>query len=510
MLPDNELVKERLKKLEEIRQAKINPYPYTYDVSATSAHIHTKYHALKQEEHTKESYTVAGRLVGLRRMGKVTFAHILDGSGKLQLYLQHDSLGAEKYTFLKKCDMGDFIGAEGTVFRTKTGDLTVHVKDFTLLAKAVRPLPEKFHGLADPELRYRKRYLDLITNPDVKKVFEQRSKIIQSVRDTLNKHLFLEVETPALQPIYGGAFARPFKSKLNALDMDVYLRIAPELYLKRLLVGGFERVYDIAKNFRNEGVDKSHNPEFTMMECYWAYVDYHQMMKLTEEIYANAVHAVHGKYEIEYQGQMLNFKPPWPRMTMKDSIIKYGSIDVDKLSVEELAQQCRAFAIDMQGDQTKGIMTELLFEELVEKKLVGPIFIIDYPVESSPLCKPKRDNPELLERFEAFVVGMEIGNSFSELNDPILQRRFLEEQAASLRALKGEAHPMDEDFIESIEQGMPPAGGLGLGIDRMVMLITNQPSIRDVILFPFMKVEQHKEHEAGCVIKPEAVKEGKK
>lgn len=490
---EHRLIKERKNKLEDIWSMGVNPYPYKYEPTHKSKDILEKYDSLEKEQVTEDSVKVAGRIMTLRKMGKASFLHIQDEKGRIQIYLRQDVVGEDQYAVLKKLDMGDFIGVEGLVFRTKMGEITIKATELTLLSKSIRPLPEKYHGLQDTELRYRKRYLDLVMNPNVKKVFEHRSLIIESMRKTLIDKNFLDVETPLLQTQYGGANARPFESKLNALDMKVYMSVSPELFLKRLLVGGYERVFTICKNFRNEGVDKSHNPEFTMMECYQAYADLFDMMDLVEDCYVNAAMAIHGTTKVMYQDQELDFKKPWPRLTMREAIKKYADIDVDKLSDEELFDLRITYNINAEGDLTRGLMIELLFEELVEDKLIQPVFITEHPLESTPLAKPLRDGDKaFIERFEPFVCGMEIGNAYSELNDPIMQRALLEKQAEQLRGGAEEAHPMDEDFVESIEIGMPPAGGLGLGIDRMVMLLTNQESIRDVIFFPFMKPVEEK------------------
>ncbi|MFC1697350.1 lysine--tRNA ligase [Nanoarchaeota archaeon] len=487
--PDtNRLIQERMRKLKEIRELGINPYPYSYEVTHHAKQIHEEFEKLKPEEKTKSKVSVAGRIMLMRPMGKAAFMHIQDQSGKIQLYLRQDDIGKDKIKFLKKLDVGDYIGVKGTIFKTKTGEVTIYVDDYELLCKTLRPLPEKFHGLKDTELRYRKRYLDLIMNPDVKQVFIKRAKVIQKIRDYFNERSYLEVETPILQPIYGGANARPFKSHLNALNMDVFLRVSNELYLKRLLVGGFERVYEFAKDFRNEDIDRTHNPEFSMVEYYQAYADYNEIMDLTEDLIVSVAEEVFGKLKFQYEDKTINFKKPWKRMTMRKALIKHAQIDVDKLTDDELKDLLRSYAINYEGDYTKGLATQLLFEELVEDKLIQPTFITDHPIETTPLCKPLRKGDQMIvERFELFIAGMEFANAYSELNDPILQRKLLEDQAKQLRAGSEEAHPMDEDFIECIEYGMPPTGGCGIGVDRLIILLTENLSIRDVLLFPFMK-----------------------
>ncbi|HLD05607.1 MAG TPA: lysine--tRNA ligase [Candidatus Nanoarchaeia archaeon] len=482
----NTLMEERLRKREELQKKGIHPYPYSYPQTHHAKPLQEKYAALKIEEKTTDEVSVAGRLVLLRRMGKATFAHLQDQTGRVQLYFREDQLGKDPYDLLKLLDTGDLIGVKGTVFRTKTGEITVSAQELTILCKATRPLPEKFHGLKDEDMRHRYRELDLIANPDYKEVFIQRTKIIDAVHEFMKQQGFLEVQTPVLQTVYGGAEARPFKTHINAWNMDLYLQISPELYLKRLIVGGFEKVYTICKNFRNEGVDKTHNPEFMMMEFYQSYVDYHEMMRLTEDVFAHVAHKIYGKLKIPYQGKEIDFSTPWKRLSIKEALLQHAQIDVDKKSDEELQHlldqhkiEYRTFARDQ--------AVILLFEALVEEKLIQPIFIIDYPKIASPLCKEKRGHPELIEKVEPYVNGWEMGNGYSELNDPVLQRKLLEEQAAQLRAGVEKAQPMDEDFARAIETGMTPTGGMGIGIDRMVILFTNQPSLRETLLFPTMK-----------------------
>jgi lysyl-tRNA synthetase, class II len=486
----DEYMEQRIKKLEELKANKVEVYPYSYDKTDDSLDILEKYDKLKEGEETKTKVSIAGRIMTLRSMGKAGFAHLQDEKGKIQIYVRADEIGNELYDIFSKSDLGDIVGVKGIVFKTKRGEVSVKAKEFVLLAKGIKPLPEKWHGLKDKETRYRKRYLDLITNPKVKETFLARSRMIDAIREFFVNKKFVEVDTPVLQPIYGGANAKPFKSFLNELKMDVYMRISNELYLKRLIVGGFEKVFEFAKDFRNEGIDKSHNPEFLMMECYWAYADYSDMMKLTEDLYEYVAKKVFGKTKFEYQGKKIDVKTPWKRLTMKEAIKKYSEIEVDKLNDKELQDVMRNYNVEYEGDFIRGIAIMRIFEDLVEDKLINPVFIIDHPKESTPLCKIKRGDKTLIERFEPFICGMEIGNAYSELNDPILQRELLEEQAKQLCGGDEEAHPMDEDFVESMEYGMPPTGGLGLGIDRMVMIMTDSPSIRDVILFPFMKPEK--------------------
>jgi lysyl-tRNA synthetase, class II len=490
VIDENQLIKERKRKLDEIRNKGIEPYPYSYNAKNHAADIQEKHKSLEKEEKTDEKVKVAGRLMSLRNMGKAAFANLLDTTGKVQLFFREDSLGKDHYKLLKLYDIGDIIGAEGTVFKTRTGEVTIDVHKFELLTKTLRPMPEKFHGLKDTETRYRQRYLDLITSPESKKVFEARSNIILAIREFMATHEFMEVETPTLQAIYGGASAKPFITQHNALNTQFYMRISPELYLKRLIVGGYERVFEICKNFRNEGIDIRHNPEFTMMEMYMAYADYDDMMRFTEQLYNHVAKKVLGKTKITYQGKEIDFKTPWQRLTMKEAIKKYADIEIDSLSDDELKKIMTNYNIEYEGGFVRGKAIQLIFEELCEDKLFEPVFIIDHPKESTPLCKKHRKNPELVERFEPYIAGMEIGNGYSELNDPIEQREKLVSQAKA--RLKGDedANPMDEDFVRAIEFGMPPTGGVGIGIDRMVMILTDQASIRDVILFPTLKPEK--------------------
>ena len=487
MEAENKLIEQRLEKLNEIKKRKINPYPYGFDKKNNSKEILEKYSKLKKEEKTNDNVSVAGRIISFRNMGKIAFSHIQDQEGKIQVFFNE---GTKNFDILKLLDLGDIIGVKGKIFATKTGEITVNAENFEILCKAIRPLPEKWHGLKDPEIRYRQRYLDMIVNPDVKEIFIKRSKIINAVREFLNSHGFIEVEIPILQPIYGGANAKPFKTHINAWNLDLFLSISPELYLKRLIVGGLEKVYTICKNFRNEGTDKFHNPEFTMMECYQAYADYNEMMKLTEELFEYVAKKVLGKTKIEYQGNIIDFKTPWERLTVKDAIKKYAKIDADKLNDAELRNELRNYNIETKEDFSRGLAITLIFEELVEDKLIQPVHIIDYPKESSPLCKEKRGNKELIERFESYANGMELSNAYSELNDAAKQEELLLEQVKKRKLGNEEAHLMDNDFIRALEYGMAPAGGLGIGIDRMVILLTDSKTIKDVIAFPTMREEK--------------------
>lgn len=488
----NDLIRQRFKKLAELSQMGIEPYDGRFEVTASSSRIHETWSKKTKEDLEKERIEVksAGRLVAIRSFGKAGFCHIQDGHGRVQLYFQKSKLGEPRYSLFQKLDIGDIIGVEGTLFRTKTNELTIDVEGFKLLAKSLRPLPEKWHGLTDVEMRYRQRYVDLIVNPEVKKVFITRTKIIQTIRSFLNQRGFLEVETPMMQSIPGGAAARPFKTHHNALGMDLYLRIAPELYLKRLLVGGFERVYEINRNFRNEGISTRHNPEFTMLEFYQAYADYRDLIVITEELISTVAKEVLGTTKIEYEGRKISLTPPWKSITFHEALREAG------VQEETLADPGRArdYAVklgaNLKGGESLGKLLNEIFEALVEPRLIQPTFITEYPTDISPLSKRKPGNPDVVERFELFIAGREIANAFSELNDPVDQKERFLKQVAERAAGDEEAHQMDEDFIRALEYGMPPAAGEGIGIDRLVMLLTNSSSIRDVILFPQMKKEK--------------------
>lgn len=486
--PEKVMIDERLSKLAEIRASGFEPYPYSFNKTDSSGDIIAKFSSLKHEQKSGVEVNVAGRIMLLRRMGKATFADLADQSGRIQLYFRFDDIGERQYGLLKMLDIGDIIGVRGTVFKTKMGEVTVYAQGLSILAKGIRALPDKYHGLKDVEIRYRKRYLDLMTNPEVREVFVKRAKIIGEIRNFFDSRGFVEVQTPILQPLYGGANARPFITKHNELHMPLYLRISPELYLKRLIVGGFEKVYDINKNFRNEGVDRSHNPEFMMMEWYEAYTDYNYQMRQFEELISSVAKKVLGTTKITYQGKAIDLSPPWGCLTMIDAIKEYAGLDVGDMPDDELKVLARNYNLDL-TEETRGYIIYGLFEELVESKLEGPIFIIDHPVEVSPLTKINRKDPRLVERFEVFIAGMELGNAYSELNDPIDQRRRFEDQQRH-KDVDDEAHPLDEDFLEAIEYGMPPTGGVGLGIDRLVMVLLDQPCIRDIILFPTMKSKE--------------------
>ncbi len=486
------LMEERLAKLAALKEKGINPFPLRSKKQHKNGFLQEKFAKLKPGEHSSSKAVVAGRIRSLRLMGKAAFLDIEDDTGKLQLYFHQDSLGKPNMKLLKKLDMGDFIGVQGSLFKTKTGELTVEVNKFQVLAKAIRPLPSNWYGLKDTEMRYRHRALDMIMNPEVKSRFIMRTKALKLMREFLDKKGFMEVETPLLQPVYGGANATPFITRLNAMDMKVYLAISPELYLKRLIIGGYEKVYTICKNFRNEGIDKSHNPEFTMMECYAAYEDYNYMMKLTEEMYEFIFKKVLGTTKVKYEGEILDFKAPWKRLSMYDAIKRYAGINVARLDKQQILDEVKkkGLKLEYSPKESRGHIVLKLFEQFCEEHLIQPVHIIDHPKESTPLCKIHPKYPELIERFEPFAFGFELGNAYSELNDPIRQRKLFEEQERLMAAGEQETHPLDEDFLEALEHGMPPTGGLGIGFDRLMMFLTSQHSIRDVILFPFMRRSQ--------------------
>jgi len=485
-----------MEELNELREKNFQPFAYKYDVSNYSSDIKNNFENLEQKD-----VSIAGRIMAIRRMGKASFAHIMDNKGRIQIYLRKDEIG-EQYDAFKLLDIGDIIGVTGYVFKTKTGEISVHAKSLELLTKSIRPIPiaketvdeegnKVVHDqFADKELRYRQRYVDLIVNPEVKDVFVKRSKIISEMRRFLDTNGMLEVETPILQPLYGGASARPFITHHNTLDMELYLRIADELYLKRLIVGGFDGVYEISKDFRNEGMDRTHNPEFTMMELYVAYKDYEWMMNFVEEMVNNICTKVFGTNEFEIEGKKVSFKSPWKRVSMVDSLKEVTGIDVIAASDDELKEAVKKHGGELEGSENKGLLIDELFELTVQPALIDPTFVIDYPLELSPLAKKHREKPGIVERFEGFILSREICNAFSELNDPIDQNERFDAQAKYREAGDEEAHQIDEDFVRALEYGMPPTAGLGVGIDRLVMLLTNQSSIRDVILFPQMRPQK--------------------
>jgi lysyl-tRNA synthetase class 2 len=482
----SELLKIRRAKLDELRAKGVNPYPYKYEPSHKAVEVLEKYKDLGPEAHTEDVVSIAGRIMTKRGHGKASFAHVQDATGKIQIYTRLDVIGEEKYSIWDKLDMGDFIGVKGLVFRTKTGEISIRVQDFELLSKSLHPLPEKWHGLTDKELRYRERYVDLIVNNDVKDVFIKRSKIISEIRKFLEARGYLEVETPVLHMQAGGAAARPFETYHNALDTELVLRIALELHLKRLIVGGFERVFEIGRVFRNEGMSFKHNPEYTMLELYQAYADYNDIMKLTEDLISGVAMSVLGTTKVMYDGKEIDFKPPWPRITLHDALMKFAHIDIntDEAGLRAIAKQK---GLEGHDELPVGKLINMLYDEFVEAKIKDPTFIIDYPIETSPLAKKKRDNPKLVERFEVIVNGIEIANAFSELNDPVDQRERFEQQVKNREEGDDEAESLDEDFLRALEYGMPPTGGLGIGIDRVIMFLTGQTSIRDVLLFPHMR-----------------------
>ena len=473
----------RLEKLRALQAEGRDPYRLTrYDQTHRSKEILENFEALDGQ-----TVSIAGRMMSRRVMGKASFAHVLDRDGQIQIYVRRDDVGEEAYKQFKDFDLGDVIGVKGVVFRTKTGEVSVHAQEVTLLTKCLHPLPEKFHGLKDMDTRYRQRYLDMIVNPEVRDTFVKRSQIIKAIREFMDDHGYLEVDTPVLGTLEIGAAARPFVTHHNALDIDMYLRIETELHLKRLIVGGLERVYEVGRIFRNEGMDTRHNPEFTSVEMYQAYTDYHGMMDFIEELYKYVANKVCGTTDVPYQGEIIHLGGEWARMTMKEAVKKFTGVDYADWADDAAARAaCKAAGLEPEAGFTKGECLSLLFEECVEDKLIQPTFIYDYPIEVSPLAKRKSDDPLFTERFEYFITASEFGNAFSELNDPIDQRERFEKQVAAKRA-QGANASVDEDFVLSLEYGLPPTGGLGFGLDRFVMLLTDSPSIRDVLLFPTMK-----------------------
>jgi lysyl-tRNA synthetase class 2 len=489
----NEFVAEKVKKLNKLYELGINPYPYNYDYNKKT---HTKEICDNFDNINEEKeFSLAGRVMLLRRMGNATFCNIIDEKGSIQIFFSKKLIGAESYNILKLIDTGDIIGVIGTVFKTQTGEITIRASKFELLSKAIRTLPEKYHGIQDSDLRQRHRSLDMIMNVEVKERFIKRSKAITAIREYLNNMNFIECDTPILDTKYGGGEAKPFKTFINDLDCEVYMSVSPELYLKRLIVGGIERVYTFARSFRNEGIDRTHYPEFTLMECYMSYADYEDMMGIMENIYEYVFKEVNGSTKIKYGEEEIDFKAPWRRETMCNLVKEDTGIDVENISEEEIVNKIKEKALltmeqneGLNIDQaTKGELIVNLFEAYSEKKLIQPTFVIDFPKESSPLCKVHRKNPNLIERFEPYAYGVELGNAYSELNDPLRQRILLHEQAEKLRGGLETASPMDEEFAVAIDTAMPPTGGLGIGIDRMIMFLTESSSIKDVIAFPLVK-----------------------
>jgi lysyl-tRNA synthetase, class II len=488
----NNLLKQRREKAEALAEAGVSLFSNDFKHPQAIAGILPKAEGLEPESHEKEAglYRLAGRIMSLRKFGKAAFFHLQDESARIQIYVRLDILGQEQFGHFKKWDVGDIVGVEGKLFKTKTGEPSLEATRLQMISKSLRPLPEKFHGLTDVETRYRQRYVDLIVNPEVRKTFRKRMEIIRLLREFLSQRGFMEVETPMLHPIPGGAAAKPFITHHNALDMELYLRIAPELYLKRLLVGGFERVFEINRNFRNEGLSTRHNPEFTMLEFYQSYATYHDLMDLTEAMISSIAEKVNGSMQLDYQGMAIDLSPPWRRLTMLEALRDIAGLDAavlaDDVAVMDLARQHH---IQLPADAGPGKARTALFELLVEEKLIQPTFITSYPAEISPLARRNEEDPSITDRFELFITGREIANAFSELNDPIDQhQRFV--QQIEERGDDEEIHPeLDKDYVRALEYGMPAAAGEGIGIDRLVMLLTNSPSIRDVILFPHLKPE---------------------
>lgn len=486
------LLKQRREKADSLAEAGVKLFSNSFKAPQAIVDILPEGAPLEAETHDASGirYRIAGRVMSMRKFGKAAFFHVQDTTEKVQVYARKDLLGEEAFGLFKKWDVGDIVGVEGTLFKTKTGELSLEAQTLTMITKSLRPLPEKFHGLTDVETRYRQRYLDLIVNPESREVFKKRVEIIRLIREFLNNRGYMEVETPMMQPVPGGATAKPFRTHHNALDMDLFLRIAPELYLKRLLVGGFEKVFEINRNFRNEGLSTRHNPEFTMLEFYQAYSTYHDLMDLTEEMVSWLAHEVTGSMDVTYQGVQVDLAPPWQRLTMEESLVQIAGIDpailADDAAVMQLAKDK---GIKLQPDAGVGKAKTELFELLVEEKLINPTFITSYPTEVSPLARRNEEDPSVTDRFELFITGREIANAFSELNDPIDQLQRFQKQIDE-RGDDDEIHPvLDRDYVRALEYGMPSAAGEGIGIDRLVMLLTDSPSIRDVILFPHMKPE---------------------
>jgi len=493
MEESRDLVDQRIRKLEVLREEGIDPFPNDFKVTHTSEDIHNNFGSLPDEtlESGGELFTLAGRIMAIRDFGKASFVQVQDRNGRIQAYVRRDIIGDQAFQVFKALDIGDFIGLKGRVFRTKTHELTVRVQAFRLLGKSLRPLPEKWHGLTDIEARYRQRYLDLVANPKVKEVFLTRMKAIEKIRQFFTQRDFIEVETPMLHPIPGGATAKPFKTHHNALDMELYLRVAPELYLKRLVIGGFERIFEINRCFRNEGISTQHNPEFTMLEFYQAYATYEEMMEMTEELLSSMVRETRGEPRLVYQGKEIDFTPPWKKIRFKESLLEIGRFDPAILEdASKAVEVAKALGLELKKGTSHGRVLADLFKEAVEPHLGQPTFITHYPTEISPLARQNGDDPKVVDRFELFVAGREIANGFSELNDPIEQReRFLRQ----LSERKDEADlflRVDEDFLRALEFGMPPTAGEGIGIDRWIMILSDSPSIRDVIFFPLLRMER--------------------
>jgi len=493
MSSDNQFLAQRREKAQTLADLGVKLYANTFkptDQISTilpgATHLEPQ-----QKEESGASYSIAGRIMAMRKFGKAAFITLADTSGQMQVYIRKDSVGDQQFSAFKKFDIGDIAGAVGHLFKTKTGEPSLHADQVVMVSKSLRPLPEKWHGLTDVETRYRQRYVDLIVTPESRETFRKRVNIIRHIRDYLSERGFLEVETPMMQPVPGGATAKPFRTHHKALDMDLYLRIAPELYLKRLLVGGFDRVFEINRNFRNEGLSTRHNPEFTMLEFYQAYATYDDLIELTEDMISSVCQAVNGTMKITYQSMEVDLSPPWKRLTMDEALVEIGGVDLDMLNNDEkVIEHAKSLGIKLEQKAGAGKAKTELFELLVEEKLIDPTFITSYPTEVSPLARRNEDDPSVTDRFELFITGREIANAFSELNDPVDQKERFEKQIAE-RGDDDEIHPeLDFDYVRALEYGMPPAAGEGIGIDRLVMLLTDAPSIRDVILFPHMKPEE--------------------
>jgi lysyl-tRNA synthetase class 2 len=485
------LVEARLRKIQELQELAIPSYATGFAPDIDSAEFKNRFAGVTENEQSDESIRMAGRIIALRIMGKATFLRIRDGLGDFQAYFTRDTIGVETYKLVKKLDVGDIIGVQGRPFRTHTGELSLLTDSYQLLTKSIRPLPEKWHGLSDIETRYRQRYVDLIVNPGAREIVRTRSRVISYLRNYLTHRNFLEVETPMMQPIPGGATAKPFETFHHALNRGLFLRIAPELYLKRLLVGGFERVFEINRNFRNEGVSTQHNPEFTMLEFYQAYATYEELMDLTEDMISGLAKEILGGFTVEYGDREVDLKPPWKRLTVREALLDYGRISPNEID-DRQALYIKAVdaGLEVPKEASIGKLWMALFDELVEEQLWGPLFIHKYPVEVSPLARRNEEDPTVTDRFELYICGREMANAFTELTDPLDQRSRFEEQVRARAAGDEEAHYLDEDFVRALEYGMPPAAGEGIGIDRLVMLMTNSPSIREVILFPHMRPEK--------------------
>jgi lysyl-tRNA synthetase class 2 len=497
-MSESELIKTRKEKIEALQKDGVNLYPNDIRVPDTTESIANRFHDMDGEalHAVEDKFTIAGRIMARRDFGKAAFVSIQDRKGRLQAYIRKDRIGEEAFNIFKKLDTGDIIAVTGRLFRTKTNELTIEAESVRLLSKSWHPLPEKWHGLTDMETRYRQRYLDLIVNPKTRETFRTRSRIIQLIRNFMTERDFLEVETPMMQPIAGGAMARPFKTHHNTLDMDLYLRIAPELFLKRLVVGGLERVYEINRNFRNEGISTFHNPEFTMMEFYQSYATYEDLMTLTEELFCGICSDLFGSLKITYQGTEIDFTPPWRRLSVREALIEYAGADPAILTDTAAAvAYAREIGLEVSDSEPLGKVLMAIFDEKVEEKLIQPIFVTGYPLEVSPLSRKNDQNPSMVDRFELYIGGREIANAFSELNDPVDQKERFLNQLQQREGGDEEAHEMDEDYIRALEYGMPPTAGEGIGIDRLVMIMTNSASIRDVILFPLLRAREESKEE---------------